>query len=1206
MSTTELGRFDVRPVARTAARADLSVADSLRLLVAPLASLRLTVTLLSLSIVLVLAGTLAQVDHDLLFVLKNYFRTWIAWIELQIFFPRTWGIDPKLVFPFPGGKLLGLALAVNLVAAHSVRFTIASKGKRLWLGLAAIAAGCGITYAVIASGANTAIESELSPSFTNGLWHGLRAMIGASALTLTYVLALTYAKARQSAVWWVWLFGAAIAAILAGLALYLFTHPSVRMDPSGLRIVWQLAKALAASLVLGAGCWAVFSKRAGIVLLHGGIGLMMFTELYTVQHVVESRMSIEEGETASHAEDIRAVELAFTDVADANVDQVTAIPGIMLAAAAKSGERISDPHLPFDVSVTRYMPNGAARRIQPGETAPPAAGLGGLYVFDEQPETSGVAMEQRVDLPAAYVELFDKETGASHGKYLASLELGIRFVGEPLEAAGKKYEMALRFKRIPKPYEVTLLQFKHENYIGAPSTAKNFESIVQFRDPAHSVDRHASIRMNNPLRYAGDTLYQADWNHETERGTVLQVMTNSGWMIPYVACMIVLAGMLMHFGNSLLRFITRREGEARLAQVKGFGPPIDEIIPWSQRWRHAQYWVPALVVALAVVTTVMFAQEPTTEPLEMKIYDFGRLPVAVNGRTQPMDSLATNTLRLVSGKATFETPGSKERQPAIRWLLDAIGVTKQFWDHQVVRIENLDVLESLDLPQRPGNWRYSLAEVLKNGEFQRQVELARSVPAAKRDLPQEKMIEAAEKVNRILMLVDAFSLPAARDLAGGDPARMQAKLKELNAFAPKAVPPSKPDGAWLTVYEAAYDYMRAAQANPAAQLEEDTSLTKLYDVITAYHNGQAAAFNSALADYRKIVATAAADEARAEQILADAGEPSHRKPAERLILDRIAFESWYNHFDPFIICLVFYITAFLLSALSWFGWSKVLNRSANWLLWFTFALHTYGLICRIDISGRPPVTNLYSSAVFIGWAAVLFGLLLEEIYKLGIGNLVAAVIGIPTMFIAYLLVFDPKIDGDTFGVMEAVLDTNFWLGTHVVCIALGYATTLLAAGLGLLNITMGHIRKSLDDDKRRQLNRMTYGALCFAICFSLIGTVLGGLWADDSWGRFWGWDPKENGALMIVLWNAVILHARWGKMVGERGLAALAMFGGIVVAWSWWGVNQLGVGLHAYGKAAGITEALMAFDIAMLAIIAAAYVAPMLRRPPPQSPTPIA
>ena len=105
----------------------------------------------------------------------------------------------------------------------------------------------------------------------------------------------------------------------------------------------------------------------------------------------------------------------------------------------------------------------------------------------------------------------------------------------------------------------------------------------------------------------------------------------------------------------------------------------------------------------------------------------------------------------------------------------------------------------------------------------------------------------------------------------------------------------------------------------------------------------------------------------------------------------------------------------------------------------------------------------------------------------------------------------------------------------------------------------------LDAEGRHKLLRILYGTLCFAIFFSFVGTVLGGLWADDSWGRFWGWDPKENGALMIVLWNALVLHARWGGMVKGRGLANLVVAGNIITTWSYFGVNELGVGLHAYG-----------------------------------------
>jgi ABC-type transport system involved in cytochrome c biogenesis permease subunit len=171
--------------------------------------------------------------------------------------------------------------------------------------------------------------------------------------------------------------------------------------------------------------------------------------------------------------------------------------------------------------------------------------------------------------------------------------------------------------------------------------------------------------------------------------------------------------------------------------------------------------------------------------------------------------------------------------------------------------------------------------------------------------------------------------------------------------------------------------------------------------------------------------------------------------------------------------------------------------------------------------------------------------------------------------------------------LQAVLDTQLWLATHVTCVTMGYATTFLAGTLGALYIAGGLFTTALRPDVDRLLGRMLYGILCFAIFFSFFGTVLGGLWADDSWGRFWGWDPKENGALMIVLWNALVLHARWDGMVKNRGLAMLAVFGNIVTSWSWFGVNELGLGLHSYGFTEGVLLALGIYVGSQLLIIAA-------------------
>jgi ABC-type transport system involved in cytochrome c biogenesis permease subunit len=196
------------------------------------------------------------------------------------------------------------------------------------------------------------------------------------------------------------------------------------------------------------------------------------------------------------------------------------------------------------------------------------------------------------------------------------------------------------------------------------------------------------------------------------------------------------------------------------------------------------------------------------------------------------------------------------------------------------------------------------------------------------------------------------------------------------------------------------------------------------------------------------------------------------------------------------------------------------------------------------------------------------------------------VIGFATLLIAHHL----SLTGDTLEMMRAVLDSNFWLATHVVVVSTGYSATFLAGFLALIYVFRGLFTKTLDKATADALSRMVYGIVCFATLFSFVGTILGGIWADQSWGRFWGWDPKENGALIIVIWNAVILHARWGGMIKQRGLMCLAIGGNIATAWSWFGTNMLGVGLHSYGFTDAAFVALTAFAISQVVVIALANI----------------
>ena len=330
-------------------------------------------------------------------------------------------------------------------------------------------------------------------------------------------------------------------------------------------------------------------------------------------------------------------------------------------------------------------------------------------------------------------------------------------------------------------------------------------------------------------------------------------------------------------------------------------------------------------------------------------------------------------------------------------------------------------------------------------------------------------------------------------------------------------------------------------------------------LISAYRNGNAGEFNKVIQEYNQYLERAFAPE-----------------------VNRTRLEFLFNQAQPFLQAMVLYLVVLLFALVSWLKWPKTLGKTALILLLFAFLIHTAGLITRMYLQGRPPVTNLYSSAIFVGWGSVLLCLFLERFYMNGIGSVCASAIGFAPLLIAQNL----QLDGDTLEMLRAVLDTNVWLATHVVMVTLGYSATFLAGFLGIIYILRGLFTKSFDETTAKSLGRMMYGVVCFATLFSFVGTILGGIWADQAWGRFWGWDPKENGALLIVIWNAIILHARWGGYARERGVAAMTVFGNVITSLSWFEVNMLGVGLHSYGFMDQAFAALLIFIFSQLAIVA--------------------
>lgn len=1205
----------------------------------PIASLRLTVVLFALSIVLVLAGTFAQVDKDIWEVIGQYFRCWFAWIPFAIFFPPSFVPEtPEATADvtalgracislmqglkhlaeacggvwFPGGKLIGLLLAANLVAAHVIRFKVQATGARLLAGVAALAAGCGVTWFIIAAAGNTrSFQTDPWVPYSV-LWIGFQGALGLACLGTLYAvvnLGRRFASPEHRlSTRETFVFGlmTTITIVLGGLLGWLLFSGTSRPTDASLRILWQLTQGGFASAALLAGCWVVFGKRSGIVLLHSGIGLMMFYELHVAMTAVETQMNLQEGETTNFVQDIRTFELAVIDKTKPDEEQVTAIPRSMII----TGQKLELPDLPFRMEIKELLPNSHLRATSSQDKNLATSGLGVEWFAEPKKPGSGTDTDSKVDMAAAYVTLTDRASDRPIGTYLVGMLLSMSNETDSIRIGDHTYELSLRPKRYYKPFTFRLKDVRKDDYIGT-STPRNYASTVHIDDAARNVNEEKTIWMNNPLRFADETFYQSSYYREKDTGvehTTLSVVANSGWMMPYVACMLVSIGMLAHFLMMLVRFLMRTEtadssvAAKRLADRLGMAsagplPVMNSKGEDLQPLGWGSIVAASVVTGLAFVYVLATALPPAHKDLDYDLYRFGQIPVVQDGRVKPLDSAAYSSLLSISGRTSVEIGHGKDKRriPAIEWLLDVASDTKVAAEYEVFRVENLEVQETIGVKKREG-MRYSRAEIGEHEtEFRKQVDLARA--AAKKDrrqlsIYQRKILELDEKLTTFDSLQFAFGV--FRRIRGNpeQKLRMLQMARELDRRLSTdgqpvfAIGPADKEHEWRTVTGAWTDDVIASIRN---KIENDPNV-KIGDIEAVFadpklHDPAVAAWSEILSTYADSRESEKDKEKKRPQDFNRAVD-SYLKELKTntprdVNLRATNFEAFFNHARPFTHADRLYILAFVVGACGWLGWTQGFNRTAFWLQVFILCVHTCALVGRIYISGRPPVTNLYSSAVFIGWGCVLLGLILEMVYRLGIGNLIASVAGYATLLIADGL----ALKGDTFTVLQAVLDTQFWLATHVTTITLGYATTYLAGLLGVVYVLRGVFTTSLNPSVSRDLYRMIYGTLCFSIFFSFVGTVLGGLWADDSWGRFWGWDPKENGALIIVLWNALVLHARWGGLVKERGMAVLAIAGNIFVSWSWWGVNELGAGLHSYGFTEGTVIKLGLFVLSQLVLI---------------------
>jgi len=598
-------------------------------------------------------------------------------------------------------------------------------------------------------------------------------------------------------------------------------------------------------------------------------------------------------------------------------------------------------------------------------------------------------------------------------------------------------------------------------------------------------------------------------------------------------------------------------------------------------------WIPLLALLLSLFY-LGGSWRPPGAGDGIDLRGFSKLPVLSGGRVKPMDTVARNSLLIITGKQVLRLPEGKV--DASHWLATVLFEAGKADAWPAFLVDNPEVLGLCGF-QQEGRRRFSfdelkpyLPQIDEQGSQAGEVESAKRSPyqtavmnlrnalmlyqRLKASIQPEGATGFVEEIESYTGVMPA-GFQAMRDRRSGDGHDQEALAtftRFLNRFQPltaaylRPVPPPAGETEWETIGGALLGVQSADELNPVVR-----AYAALGD---AFRAGDTAAFSAEVETVRGLVAAEQPD-----------------------ALKRSAFEHLFNHVQPFYHAMVLCVLGFLAAFGSWLimGWGRELRRAGFLILVVALLVMTFGMVARIYLQGRPPVTNLYSSAIFIGWGAVVLGLVLERIFKDGLGTVCAGAVGFLTLIIAHHLAGS----GDTLQMLQAVLATNIWLATHVVVITLGYTAMFFAGVLAIIYVVRGRFSRSLEKADASRLQSMVYGVICFATLFSFVGTVLGGIWADQSWGRFWGWDPKENGALLIVLWCAIILHARWGGYIRQRGLMIMAICGNIITSFSWFGVNMLGVGLHSYGFMNKAFPWLIAFIVSQVVLMAVAGARPL-------------
>lgn len=540
-------------------------------------------------------------------------------------------------------------------------------------------------------------------------------------------------------------------------------------------------------------------------------------------------------------------------------------------------------------------------------------------------------------------------------------------------------------------------------------------------------------------------------------------------------------------------------------------------------------YITLLALVLAALSAVAPAAFAEGTPRNLDSATLRAIPIQNQGRLKPLDTFARETMFTITGKERFE--GREPLGAMIEWMHDPKAASQL----AVIDVSRQDVRAALGLPD---NRHISYEALVALPAFAKM-----RTDIMQKERSGEKLAGTDQQMVRLLNRASLFGAVITGEAwtVVPDPKAVTGEWKPLSALGGDASPLS-PDAS--------------------------KAILQAFGAVTdAYAHGDEARYEQA-------------SRLLAEKLAAVGPQPDAAN---------IAREVHYNDLHPFGKAWMLYLAALLVLGAAVYLDNRKLYLVGAAIAVGGFVMHIYGFILRCQIAGRPPVTNMYESLIWVSLGAMACALVLEAVFQARSLLVPAAAAAMLCLIVAdnTSSVFDPAINP-----LTPVLRSNFWLTIHVLTITASYGAFLLATALGHVILFDCAFRKT-DRAHLRSLQQQLYKTVQVGVLLLAAGTILGGVWANYSWGRFWGWDPKEVWALIALLGYLAVLHGRYAGWLKDFGFAAgcVVAFCGVVMAW--YGVNfVLGAGLHSYGFGEGGQQyvgTVVALDMAYVALAAWRY-----------------